>query len=182
MRVGEIAKRYAKAIHDFSMENHSSERVAADLRAIKKLWEESPEIKEFFKSHFITLENKEKALREALVGKGVCDETVHLMMLLARKNRLEIFSEIVDAFELFMDEAHGVVRGGVRSAAVLVPEQRKKLESIIGSVTNKQVLLDYKEDPTLIGGLVAQVGSFTFDDTIESHLKRMNDDLKRRTH
>src|SRR4029077_20300117 len=95
------------------------------------------------------------------------------------KNRLGIFSEIVTAFEHITDEAHGVTRGTVRSATVLAPEERKRIETLVGRATKKQVILTYKEDPSLLGGLVAEVGSFTFDDSLHAHLKRINEQLNR---
>jgi F-type H+-transporting ATPase subunit delta len=45
---------------------------------------------------------------------------------------------------------------------------------------NKKIILTYKEDPTLLGGVVAQVGGWTFDDSIETHLIKMNEELNRR--
>ena len=71
----------------------------------------------------------------------------------------------------------------VRSARQpsLAPEERQRLEKTIEGVLNKKVILTYKVDPSVIGGLIASVRSFTFDDSIDSHLKRMNEELKRRT-
>jgi F-type H+-transporting ATPase subunit delta len=92
---------------------------------------------------------------------------------------LGLFHDIVTSYEVIADEAHGVTRGTVRSATVLGPEDRKRIEELVSKATKKQVILTYKEDPALVGGLVAEVGSFTFDDSITSHLKRINEQLTR---
>jgi F-type H+-transporting ATPase subunit delta len=47
-------------------------------------------------------------------------------------------------------------------------------------ILNKKIVLTYTEDPGLLGGMVAQVGGWNFDETIEKHLKRMSDELNRR--
>src|SRR5262249_48841149 len=99
-----------------------------------------------------------------------------------RKNRLGVFKDIVGAYEQIADEAHGVMRGTVRSATVLAPEERKRIETLVSRATAKQVILTYKEDPSLLGGLVAEVGSYTFDDSLLSHLKRINEQLTRSAH
>jgi F-type H+-transporting ATPase subunit delta len=67
----------------------------------------------------------------------------------------------------------------VRSATVLAPEERQRVEEFVGRATQKHVILTYKEDPTLLGGLVANVGSLTFDDSLSSHLKRINEQINR---
>ncbi len=72
-------------------------------------------------------------------------------------------------------------RGTVRSTTVLAPEERKRIEETVNRVTHKQPLLTYKEDPALLGGMVAEVGNYTFDDSLASHLRRMNEQLTRRT-
>jgi uncharacterized protein YbcI len=53
---------------------------------------------------------------------------------------------------------------------------KEKLEKLTG----KKVVLEYHEDKSLIGGLVAQVGSFSFDDSLETQLRLMREDLKRK--
>jgi F-type H+-transporting ATPase subunit delta len=89
---------------------------------------------------------------------------------------------MVSAFETISDEDHGVTRGNVRSAATLSPESRQQIEDTVTKVTKKKVILNFTEDPKLLGGMVAQVGGWTFDDSLETHLTRMSEDLNRRTH
>ncbi len=182
MRSSEIAKRYAKALYELSSENKNAERVFLDLRGIDAIIDSHESISDFFESPLITPADKEKALMEALKDKGVSDEVLYLMVLLAKKKRLGLFTQIVDEYEKRSDEAHNVVRGKVTSATPLSTAQRKEIESVVAKTTGKQVILSYAEEPSLIGGLVAEVGSFTFNDAIESHLNRINDELKRRGH
>ena len=58
--------------------------------------------------------------------------------------------------------------------------QRQQIEATVEKVLKKKVIMTYKVDPSVIGGLVAQAGSYTFDDSLNSHLQRLNDELKRR--
>ncbi len=98
----------------------------------------------------------------------VSDVLKNFTLLLARKQRLPIFNDVVTAYQQFSDESHGVTRGQVRSAAALGPDDRKRIEDIVSKATKKKVILTYKEDPSLLGGLVAEVGSYTFDDSLTS--------------
>jgi F-type H+-transporting ATPase subunit delta len=101
----------------------------------------------------------------------------NFVFLLARKQRLDVFGDIVAVYQILADQKHGVVRGTVRSTTVLAPEERKRIEETVNRVTRKQSLLTYKEDSQLLGGMVAEVGSYTFDDSLASHLRRMNEQL-----
>ncbi len=182
MGYSELAARYAKSIYEVAAEKNQADRVFGELRSLQQTFEKDGQITEFLNSPILKSEDKEKALKEALKNSGLSEETHALVLLLAKKGRLPVFPEIVEAFQARADESHGVTRGTVRSAAVLSPEERARIEKTVSNYTKKQVILTYKEDPNVIGGLIAEVGSYTFDDTLKSHLRRLNEELNRRTH
>lgn len=182
MSCSEVSMRYARALYDLASENGVQEKVFSDLRALDQIFEQDVEFKTFLLSPVIQAGLKEKALAQAFKNSGVSQEVESFLLLLAQKGRLGLYSEVLDAYQAKSDEAHGVTRGTVYSASVLGPEERSQVEKYVSQTTGKQVILTYREDPTVIGGLVAEVGSFTFDDTIKSHLIRLREDLKRRAH
>ena len=59
---------------------------------------------------------------------------------------------------------------------------RKRIEETVSAVTKKKVILNFTVDPKLLGGMTAQVGGWTFDDSLETHLTRLSEDLNRRSH
>lgn len=181
MRSSEVAKRYARALFELAVDNRSQEKVFNDLRALADAFSKDKETHEFLVSPIVAGPQKEAVLKKVLEGKGVSNEVVETTLLLARNERLGVFSDLVHAFETEMDASNGVIRGTVRSAAALSPEERQRIEHTVEKYLNKKVIMTYKVDPTVIGGLVAQVGSYTFDDSISTHLTRMNEELKRRT-
>ncbi|MCB0364241.1 MAG: ATP synthase F1 subunit delta [Bdellovibrionaceae bacterium] len=182
MAVSEVATRYAKALFDLAAENNNAKPALEQMRALKNIFEKDQELLGFLKSPLIKTEEKEKSLAQALKGAGLLNEVESFLLLLAGKNRLPLFSEILTAYQTLTDEANGVTRGVVRSATVLSQNDRKRIEETVSKYTNKNVILTYKEDEELLGGLIAEVGSYTFDDTLTSHLKRLNEELKRSAH
>jgi F-type H+-transporting ATPase subunit delta len=179
--ISEVGRRYARAIFELTRGNGIQERVFNELRSLKQSYTSDAAVAEFLSSPMITPTNKVAALQAALSGK-ITSEVLNLLKLLAEKNRLEVLPEIVDAYEEIADSVHGVTRGKVVSAAPLSTEERKKIEETVTRVTKKKVILNFEEDTSLLGGMVAQVGGWTFDDSLKSHLVRINEDLNRRTH
>ena len=177
--ISEVAKRYGKALYELAREQNKQDEIFEQLRILKSVIYSEPTIQSFLASPVVQPEQKIMALKGA-IGEKVNKEIVQAMQLLAHKNRLPIFTEIVDAFEQMSDEIHGVSRGVVKSSKTLSPEARKKIEDTVARVTGRKVILNFKEDPQLMGGMVAQVGGWTFDDSIETHLTRMSEDLNRR--
>ncbi len=174
-----VATRYARAVYNLAKETNEQDAVFEQMRVIDDAFSLEKDIIEFVHSPVIRPTDKVKAI-EGLAAKVKLPEVLkNFLLVLARKNRLDLFPEIMIAYQAISDEAHGVTRGVVRSATVLPPEERKRIEQLVGKATKKQVILTYKEDPTLLGGLVAEVGSFTFDDSLSSHLIRIKEQLTR---
>ncbi len=180
MRSPELAKRYAKALFELAVDNRSQEKVFSDLRSLGEIFGREKETHEFLVSPMVTPSQKEAVLKQVLENKNVSKEVVEVILLLARNERLNIFADLVRAFEKEIDTSNGVSRGTVRSASVLAPEERQRIEQTVEKYLNKKVIMTYVVDPAVIGGLVAQVGSHTFDDSISAHLVRMNEELKSR--
>lgn len=179
MKYAEVAARYAKALFALTKENGNQDDCYAQLKFLSEAIEQDSEIMNFLTSPLVPNENKEKIFNEGLNGK-FSGETKSFLLLLAKKGRVQLIPQIVLAFQDLIDEDNGVTRGTVRAAAPLAEQERKTLEEAVSRHTGKQVILTFKEDKTLIGGVVAQVGSYTFDDSITSHLTRLNEELNRR--
>lgn len=181
MKSSTLAKRYAKAIFALAVDNRSQDKVLNDLRALADAFDSDTTIRAFFHSPMVSSTQKMAALNQALEGRVSTPEVNQFLSLLAKKDRLSIFTEIVDAFQAEIDAANNVCRGVVKSTTALGPSERTQLEKTVEGVLKKKVIMTYKVDPSVIGGLVAQVGSHTFDDSLSTHLKRMSEELKRRT-
>lgn len=174
-----LATRYARALYNLAKDGGDEDTVFGQMRAINQAFSGDHEVSGFLFSPVIRPAQKVAALEKLTAGLAIPESLKNFLLLLGKKNRLGIFKDIVIAYQQIADEAHGVTRGTVRSATVLAPEERKRIETLVGRATKKQVILTYKEDPALVGGLVAEVGSFTFDDSLISHLKRINEQLTR---
>lgn len=181
MRVSELALRYSKAAFDLARESKNQEKVFTDLRAISEVIEKDQDIKGYLASPLVNAEAKAAALEKAFAGAGLSKEAHQLIVLLAQKERLPLFEQVFLGFQNLLDKANGVSRGTVRSATALAAGDRQQIEAIVEKAINKKVIMTYKVDTSVIGGLVAQVGSYTFDDSIDAHLRKLNEELKRRT-
>lgn len=174
-----LATRYARALYNLAKDKNEQDAVFAQMRVINEAFTGDKEISQYLFSSVVRPMDKVATLEKMTASLPLSEAMKNFILLLAKKNRLGVFKEIVTAYEFINDEAHGVTRGTVRSATVLAPEERQRIETLVGRATKKQVILTYKEDPTLLGGLVAEVGSFTFDDSLTTHLKRINEQLTR---
>ena len=98
------------------------------------------------------------------------------MLLIADRNRLDLI-EKSSRLRTLLDEKQGVVRAHVTSAMELDPAQQRDVEARLQSVTGKKVRMEVAVDPSLMGGLVAQVGSTIYDGSIRQQLKTFKNSI-----
>lgn len=178
--ITELAKRYAEALYSLTESQAQKEKTLSELTALAKTIESDEKIRALFESPLYTVEEKIKSF-EGLAKAGFSPVTVDFFKLLAEKGRLGIATQIGPAFQAMIDSASGVSRGEVKSAVALSPDEKKRIEDMVTQITMKKVALTFKEDSSLLGGVIAQVGGWTFDDTVATHLRRISEELKRST-
>lgn len=182
MRPNQVAGRYARALFNLVRETGETDVVTAQMQVVKESLGSDVAFQDFIASPLYRPADKVKVMEAVTAAVALNDTLKRFLLLLARKNRLGIFAEVLSAFQSIADEANGITRGAVRSATALGPDERARITELVGAALKKKVILTFHEDSSLLGGMVAEVGSFTFDDSLKSHLNRINEQLTRSVH
>ena len=147
--------------------------VVEKLNALNKVFEEDTKINFFFLSPAIPLEAKKQALKkvfESLNYKGlVCS----FLYLLLDKKKWEDLPAIMKHLNNMKEAHQGVVPAEVESAFPLSQELKEKLAQKLKLFLGQPVLLKEKSNPQLIGGVKVRAKGFVFDDSLSSHLKKL---------
>jgi F-type H+-transporting ATPase subunit delta len=100
-----------------------------------------------------------------------------LLLLLADRDRLILLGEVAAAFRQRMMEHQNVVRAEVTTAVPLGPERVAAMQQGLAQATGRQVLLEARVDPAIIGGAVARIGSTVYDGSVTTQLERLRQQL-----
>ncbi len=182
MQVSEVSSRYAKALFDIATEKDHRKKIYNELKSVSAALKKDPSVSRFMSSQTVRPEQKKEVLKKALDVASSDSDLKSFVLLLAEKGRLNLLEEVIFSFQRATDDAFGVTRGSVRSAQPLSEEEQKAVEDKIIQVTGKKVILHYECDPRVVGGLIAEVGGYVFDDTIVTHLRKLKEDINRRAH
>jgi F-type H+-transporting ATPase subunit delta len=79
-----------------------------------------------------------------------------------------------------VDEAKNISHGNVISAIELTDKLKQNVQKILEKLTGKKVELTTSVDPTIIGGIIAQVGDLVLDGSIKTQLAGLKDSIKGR--
>ncbi|HET9234844.1 MAG TPA: ATP synthase F1 subunit delta [Candidatus Eisenbacteria bacterium] len=178
MRQTSVALKYARALLEASLEEGTLDRLAADMSDLGKLEAADPSYHRFLVSPTVLTEHKFEFLR-TVFGPRVAPLTLHLLELLVKKGRINLLPDIVQAFELLVEEHRGLLRARVMSAVTLSPEAKDRLKAGLDRLTGKNVVLETRVDPYVLGGLVVHLGTRILDGSLRNGLRALNERLHR---
>ena len=101
------------------------------------------------------------------------------LILLFEKGRFGFLGHINDFYQKLADELKGVARATVTSATALSADAVERIRAALSKRTGKDIILDVKQDPRLIGGVITQIGDLVLDGSIGTQLRNMRESLKR---
>ena len=179
MKTSEVANSYAKALLAVTKQNGAHLKALAELKVMAGVLSDADFIN-YFENKMISPDQKAAVITNAVKDKGLSQEVTNVLVMMAERNRIGFVTEVVEALQAAIDVEQGVTRGVVRSAQPLTAEAKSELEAKIAKVLDKKIVLSYQQDNKLLGGVVAEVGGWTFDDSIDTHLKKLNEELNRR--
>ena len=107
----------------------------------------------------------------AALPQGAAPEVRNFLAVLAREGALDQLPAVVAALEAYAPRSdQGPVGGEITSAQPLSPEQRQHIADDLAKRYGQQLNLQFKEDPSLIGGLIIRVGDQVLDSSLRTRL------------
>jgi F-type H+-transporting ATPase subunit delta len=173
-----IAGRYASAVYELADEQKQLDAVAEDLRHIRAMLDESVDLQRLVRSPLLGRDEQGRAVEAVLAKAEIGVLTRHFIAIVARNRRLFALHSIIAAYLETLATRRGEVTAEITSAAPLAEPQTKALGTQLAKLTGKQVTLDFKIDPSLLGGLVVRMGSRMYDSSLKSKLQKLQFAMK----
>ena len=173
-----MAGRYATALFELALEANAVEAVQADLDRFDALVTESTDLTRLVRSPVFSAEEQLQALSAVLDRAGISGLAANFLKLAASNRRLFAVRDMIKAFRALVAQYKGEVTAEVTVAESLKDQHVDALRAALKSVTGKDVDLDIKIDPTIIGGLVVKLGSRMVDSSLRTKLNAIRHAMK----
>jgi F-type H+-transporting ATPase subunit delta len=172
------ATRYARAL----LEVAQNERVDLDLverqlAGFARLVSENEGLRKALLSPTVPAARKRAAVADLIAHAGIQPIVGRTLLLLAERDRLAILADVADVFRDRVLDTRNIVRAQVTTAAPLPPGRLEDIQRSLAAATGRTVDLTSRVDPSIVGGLVARIGSTVFDASITNHLQRIRQRL-----
>jgi F-type H+-transporting ATPase subunit delta len=164
------ANRYAKALIDVLYPD-KAEAGLQQLQGFSALLKEQPDARRFFENPALPGDRRKRLMKEISGALNFDRRLAKFVDILIDRNRLSILDEVIAAYQKFLDQRLGIVRARVTAARTLDAAQQRELGAKLEEMTGKQVRMEVAVDPSLIGGVIAEVGSTIYDGSIRHQLQ-----------
>lgn len=177
MSLQTVARRYAAALADVTIERREERDVLNELDQWAAMMEAAPQLKEVFANPTVAYDQKRKVLEDLISRSRVRDTTSSFLRVLLKNQRLSQLRDIVERYGQILDERAGVVAANVITARPIPEELKNSLHETLVAATGQKVRLTFTTDEAIIGGLVARIGSTIYDGSVQNQLERLSESL-----
>ena len=174
-----IARRYAKALMLIGKEDGQAEAYRKEMESLSELLERENELERVISNPLYDVVRRRRVLEIVIEKLDLSKVMTSFLMLLFDKGRISFLEIINDYYQRLADELKGVARAELISASALSTGTVEKIRKSLSDMTGKDVTLDIKQDPSIIGGVVTRIGDLVLDGSIKTQLLNMKESLKR---
>jgi F-type H+-transporting ATPase subunit delta len=176
--VSGVSGRYATALFELARDERAIDTVAADLDKFNAMLDESADLKRLVRSPVFSADTQLKALGAVLDKAGIGGISANFLKVLSANRRLFAVADVIRAFRALVAKFKGEAAADVTVAEALSDKNVDALRSALRSVTGKDVTLNVKVDPAIIGGLIVKLGSRMVDSSLRTKLNTIKHAMK----
>ena len=166
-----MAGRYASALFELALEEKAIDSVRTDLDKFDAMVADSAELERLVRSPVFSADDKLKALAAVLDKAGIKGLAANFLRVLTTNRRLFAARDVIRGFRALVAKHRGEVTAQVTVAEKLSDKNLEALKDALKSKTaGKNIDLDVKIDPAIIGGLIVKVGSQMVDSSLRTKL------------
>jgi F-type H+-transporting ATPase subunit delta len=171
---------YAEALFEAAREREELEGVLKDLEEFVGALRENEELQLFFYGGQIPEREKRRAI-DALTEEMTLS-TRNFLKLLSDNGREEILEEVLLRYEELVKEHLGKIEVEVTTAVELSDEELDRLKERLGRILEgREVILETRVDPDLLGGAVFRFGGRMVDGSVRGQLQNLREEMLERS-
>lgn len=163
---------YAQAMLAVAAAEGNQAEVEGELYQFARALERSDELQEKLADPSLPAGLRQQIVEDVLAGKA-STTTVGLLSMAVAAGRSKELPEIIDTMVRASASQRNRSLAEVRTAIPLTPDQEQRLAAALSAATGREVELKTTVDPTVLGGVHAQVGDVVIDGSVRHRINQL---------
>ena len=168
-----LAGRYASALFGLARDERQIDAVSRSLELLAQALVDSRDFAELVSSPLVSRQDAGKAFDAIGRELSLDPITTNFIGVLARNGRKNQLQNVIRAFRRFAADHRGETTAEVTSAHPLNDGQVARLKANLKARVGRDVSIDARVDPALLGGMVVRLGSQMIDASIRTKLNNL---------
>ncbi len=168
--VSGVSGRYASALFELAQDMKATDAVGAALDQFGAMIDNSADLQNLVKSPVFTADQQVAAVNGVMASAKMDGLAANFIGLVASKRRLFALPGMITAYRQLVADDRGIVRAEVTVAEEPSAGQMSDIAAALKDAAGKEVVIDLRIDPSLIGGLVVKMGSRMVDASLKTKL------------
>jgi len=164
---------YSKALYELASENNSVSDVEGQVIGLVNLISNSLDFKELIKDPTNKIEDQQKVVSLMSDQFKFNELLKKFLSFVISKRRFFYIEKILNDFLSICSNARGEMQAELSVAKEMSQEEIDKVKKELANNFTSNIKLNYKYDPSLIGGLIIKVGSTMIDTSIKNKLQQI---------
>ena len=169
--------RYALALFELGQENSELNRMEVESKSLLDLLRNNYEFINFVKDPTYKRNEQLEVIKMITNRFKFTDTFSKFLSFLCFKRRLFFLEIILNSFLKLVSKSRGEIHAQLSSSKELSSSELANIQKELSENFTSKIKLDYKYDPTLIGGLIIQVGSIMVDTSIKTKLSKIQKNM-----
>ena len=175
--MSQVGAVYGQSLYALAKDEGLETQVLEELTLLDTAFGETPSFLKLLTSHNIPLQERIGILGESFRG-NVHIYVLNFLKLLTEKDRIRQFPACCKAYREQYNADRGILEVRVLSAVALREEQKARLADKLAAITGKQISLQCRVDPSVLGGVLLRYDGCQIDGTVQGRLAVMQKQLK----
>jgi len=165
--------RYSLALYELAEEANSIDEIEKNSSAIIKLISSSDDFNFIIKDPTNQKEDQLNLILKISENYKLNNLLTKFLSFLISKRRLFYVEKILKDFIETCSKKRGEIKAELTAAKELTENEINSIKEDLTKSFSSKIKLNYKYDPSLIGGLIVQVGSTMVDTSIKNKLQQI---------
>ncbi len=171
------SSRYSLALYELANETNLLQKIEEQSSKILKLIQSSIDFSNLIKNPTSIQQELLNVINKISEQYKFENLLKNFLSLLITKKRFFYLEQILKSFIEICSQKRGELKAELRSAKNLSKEEITKITDDLSKNFSSKIKLNYKQDKSLIGGLVIQVGSTMVDTSIKNKLQQIQNKM-----